>query len=279
MTILIIIAALILIILLTVNIPVKAVIKFYGAHAYITVNFLFFKLYPKKDKEDGKAKIPKREKKGRLRTENKSPPENDSLEDFSVENEELTENIPEEDTFPVKKEGLFRKKLSRKETSDKQTGDDDKDDTEETEKPSLLEKIDGALDRLSELTETVSLICELILDPLKKFAGKIRLTGIVIDFAAADEDAAKAAVSYGRLCAAVYNSIAFIASLTDISVKSVNVDCLYNTPSYKSRYNGELTVKLRPASLLNALSAVAFEYLFHRKKYAPVMELLQSAKK
>ena len=84
---LIIIAALIFIILLTVNIPVEAYIKFYGGKADIKVKYLFLSLYPKKEKP------PKKKKRQKDKSKKETPPpvsEETSSEDNS-------EDMPKED--------------------------------------------------------------------------------------------------------------------------------------------------------------------------------------
>lgn len=261
---LIIIAALIFIILLTVNIPVEAYIKFYGGKADIKVKYLFLSLYPKKEKPPKKKKRqkdkPKKETSLPVSEETSSE---DSSEDMSMEDappkadtvqaEETTENESSSDgDIPSKKERLPKE-----------------------EKQPLLERISAKLDELTEKKNSVMLLIELVTEPLKRFGSKIRIDDVIIDFAAADEDAAKAAVSYGTIGAAVYDGISFLRCFVGMSVRSVNISCLYNTPADKSRYDGECKVRLRPASLINAVFAVGFGYISNKKKYSPVMELFR----
>lgn len=111
------------------------------------------------------------------------------------------------------------------------------------------------------------LLWELCGGHIKKLLGKISVTGLVIDFAAADEDAAEAAVKYGKLSAGFYNFLGVLMSITRVGIKSVNVDCLYNTPAEKSRYDGEFKVRLRPASVTNALLAVLIGFVRGGEKY------------
>ena len=137
-----------------------------------------------------------------------------------------------------------------------------------------MDRINDKLDELAEKKNSISLLMELIGEPLKRFGGKLRIDDVIIDCAAADEDAAKAAVFYGTIGSAVYNTISFLRQFIAMSVKSVNISCLYNTPSDKSRFDGECKLHLRPASLVNAIFAVLFGYMKDKKKYSPVMELL-----
>lgn len=271
MTGLIIFSVILLLILIAVNIPVEAYIRFYGGKADISVNYSFLKLFPKTDKKKKQKK--KKDKPTKTDSADTSP-------DISPEEENKTADESTSDSQSSDK-SENSEKSEEKPSDDKQT--EDTADTESKpekksdgeEKPPLLDRISNKLDELEEKKNQIQLLLELILPPLKKLGGKIRIDDLLIDFAAADEDAAKAAISYGRLGAAVYNLISAIRQYIRITILSVNISCLYNTPSEKSRYDGELKIRLRPASVLNALSAVIFGYLFNMKKYSPVMELIR----
>ncbi|MBQ5311212.1 MAG: hypothetical protein ILP19_04135, partial [Oscillospiraceae bacterium] len=139
-------------------------------------------------------------------------------------------------------------------------------------KEHLADRILEAAEGLTDKIEAVKLLIDLVWDDLIKLIKKVYFTGLVIDFTAADEDAAAAAISYGRMNAVVYDAIATVKVLTRLDVKSVRIDCLYDTPKDKAQYNGEITLRLRPASLVNAVFAVLFRFLFHIKKYKPILD-------
>ena len=256
MTVLIIIAVIIFLILLTLNIPVEAYIRFYGGKLDIKVRYLFLSIYPRKEKPPKKAK-----KKHKKNKEYPTIPNDDTAEKEQTDTAEATTDTsdtkaaPADDDIPA---------AEKKERPPKPKAD----------KPPLLDRINDKLDELSEKKNSVSLLMELIGEPLKRFGGKLRIDDVIIDCAAADEDAAKAAVFYGTVGSAVYNTISFIRQFAAMSVKSVNISCLYNTPSDKSRFDGECKLHLRPASLVNAIFAVLFGYMKDKEKYSPVMELL-----
>lgn len=255
MTVLIIIAVIIFLILLTLNIPVEAYIRFYGGKLDIKVRYLFLSIYPRKEKPPKKAK-----KKHKKNKEYPTIPNDDTAEKEQTDTAEATTDTSDTKTAPADDIPAAEKK----ERPPKQKSD----------KPPLLDRINDKLDELSEKKNSVSLLMELIGEPLKRFGGKLRIDDVIIDCAAADEDAAKAAVFYGTVGSAVYNTISFIRQFAAMSVKSVNISCLYNTPSDKSRFDGECKLHLRPASLVNAIFAVLFGYMKDKEKYSPVMELL-----
>lgn len=262
---LIIIAALILIILLTVNIPVEAYIRFYGGKADIKVKYLFLSLYPKKEKPPKKKK----------RRKDKPPKEMPLPVSEETAAEDSSEDMPKEDAPPKADTVQAEENTENESTSSKEESFSDKKKSPKEEKLPLLERINAKLDELTEKKNSVMLLIELVTEPLKRFGSKIRIDDVIIDFAAADEDAAKAAISYGTIGAAVYDGISFLRCFVGMSVRSINISCLYNTPADKSRYDGECKVRLRPASLINAVFAVGFGYISNKKKYSPVMELFK----
>ncbi len=238
---LIIIAAVILLIIIIVNIPVNAFISFYDGNFDLTVKFAGITLYPKKDKQE---RSPPDEDKSDS-AENSGDTETDNSE--SNADESLTEK--EDDTAPKKKK--------------KSAG-----------KGNPLERLNNLLDELEKKKNAVQLLAELATQPLKKLGGKLRIDNIKLHFAAADDDAYEAAMLYGKLNAAVYNAIAALRCFISISLVSVKIDCLFNTPKEQSRYDGECVVRLRPASVLNAVTAIIFRYAVNMKKYSPILVLL-----
>ena len=255
---LIIIGAIIGIIVLVCNIPVAAHIRYYGGKLDVMVRFMWLTLYPKPEKTDkppGKNNIT--EKSDKTSEENayhkeaepdkSSPSDNDSSRDKS-------------EASPEKKQG----KTKRSKSSDEK-------------KLPLPERINALIDDLTEKKDAFLLLWELCGGHLKRLCGKIYVDGVKIDLAAADEDAYEAAMLYGKLNAGVYNAIAFMKTLMKrFRLDSVRIDCIFNLPKENSRYDGECKVKLRPASLINALLAIVFGYLFHLKKYSPALRVFMS---
>ena len=258
MVVLIIIAVIIFLILLTLNIPVEAYIRFYGGKLDIKVKYLFLSIYPRKEKP------PKKAKKGHRKYKEYPPlPADDTADKEQTDTPQTADEVTAADTEPDSADDDIPI-AEKKERPPKP----------KAEKPPLMDRINGKLDELIEKKNSISLLMELIGEPLKRFSGKLRIDDVIIDCAAADEDAAKAAVFYGTIGSAVYNTISFLRQFAAMSVKSVNISCLYNTPSDKSRFDGECKLHLRPASLVNAILAVLFGYMKDKEKYSPVMELL-----
>lgn len=253
----IIIIAVILLIVLTVNIPVTAYIRYHDGEADVKVSFLFKQLYPHVEKKKRQKRKRKKHRKNIKKAEKKpaSPEEHTAPPD-----EDKQEEPPREDTIPEEDTEESPEKTPKK---------------HKPKKKSLIERLNTKLDELNEKKSSVQLAFELLKEPLKKLGGKVRIDDLKIDFAAADEDAYEAAMLYGKVNAAVYNALSAVRCFVPVSVTGIKIDCLFNTPAEKCRWDGECKIRLRPASLLNAIIAVVFGYAKDKEKYAPVMALFK----
>lgn len=246
----IIIIAVILLIVLAVNIPVTAYIRYHDGEADVKVSFLFKQLYPHVEKKKRQKRKRKKHRK----------------------------NIKKAETKPASPDKDKQEKPPREDTSPEENSEESSENTPKKHKPkkkSLIERFNTKLDELNEKKSSVQLAFELLKEPLKKLGGKVRIDDLKIDFAAADEDAYEAAMLYGKVNAAVYNALSAVRCFVPVSVTGIKIDCLFNTPAEKCRWDGECKIRLRPASLLNAIIAVVFGYAKDKEKYAPVMALFK----
>lgn len=250
----IIIIAVILLIVLAVNIPVTAYIRYHDGEADVKVSFLFKQLYPHVEKKKRQKRKRKKHRKNIKKAETKPASEEISFDE---------PDAPEEPTAPPDKDK--QEKPLTENTPQKH----------KPKKKSLIERLNTKLDELNEKKSSVQLAFELLKEPLKKLGGKVRIDDLKIDFAAADEDAYEAAMLYGKVNAAVYNALSAVRCFVPVSVTGIKIDCLFNTPAEKCRWDGECKIRLRPASLLNAIIAVVFGYAKDKEKYAPVMALFK----
>lgn len=253
----IIIIAVILLIVLAVNIPVTAYIRYHDGEADVKVSFLFKQLYPHVEKKKRQKRKRKKHRKNIKKAEKKpdAPEEHTAPTD-----EDKQEEPPREDTTPEE---------------DSEASSENTPKKHKPKKKSLIERLNTKLDELNEKKSSVQLAFELLKEPLKKLGGKVRIDDLKIDFAAADEDAYEAAMLYGKVNAAVYNVLSAVRCFVPVSVTGIKIDCLFNTPAEKCRWDGECKIRLRPASLLNAIIAVVFGYAKDKEKYAPVMALFK----
>lgn len=260
---LIIIGAMIGIIVLVCNIPVAAHIRYYGGKLDVKVRFMWLTLYPRPEKTDkppGKKKIT--EKSGKTSEASEEEPSHKEPEPEESSPSDNNSSQDKSEASPEKKEKANKAKKSK---------------PSDEKKLPLPERISALVDDLTEKKDAFLLLWELCIGPVKRLCGKIYVDGVKIDLTAANEDAYEAAMLYGKLNAGVYNAIAFMKTLMKrFRLDSVRIDCIFNSPKENSRYDGECRVKLRPASLLNAILAIVFGYLFHLKKYSPALRVFMS---
>lgn len=136
----------------------------------------------------------------------------------------------------------------------------------------LADKIACLIDKIQRKTEAGLLAVELLWPPVKRLLKKIYFTGVDVDLVSCNEDAATAAIVYGSMNAGVYNVLGTLCSLTRVDIDRVRIDCLYDTPADRSVYDAQLTLRMRPASLVNAVLAIGVKYLFHMKRYKPILK-------
>ncbi|MEG0614503.1 MAG: hypothetical protein RR540_02005 [Oscillospiraceae bacterium] len=205
-----IIFSIILIIIIFLNCPVTAEISYFNKEFSLKVKYLFLTLYPIKEKP------PKPEKKKKVKPQKteKAPPK--------VKNPPAkAENIPPQEPSqePPKIPPQSKKSNLQKE----------------------------------ELLEKIAMVKNLLKSSKKAFhrlIKGIKISDIAVDFDVANEDAAEAAIGYGKVNMVVYNIISFLRTYFTVSIKWINISCKYN--SSESKYDGSCTVKLRPATALLA---------------------------
>ncbi len=253
MTALIIIAAIVLIVVILLNIPVCARVKYIGGKLELTVKYLRFKLFSLGD-DDGKGEDDDDSDISDSDSEdNPSDEECDVIEPFG---KPAVADEPAKDNSPPK-------------NPKKETDDDPPKKKKEKRSLSQMKAF------ITEKKEQIMLGYQLLEEDLVKLFKKITVKIVRLDFAAADVDAANAAMLYGKMCAAVYPTLGTLSTVFRFSCNydRVKLYCLYNTDSKCTRYDGEVLIKLRPASLVNAVAAILLEFLTNKDKYSPLLRL------
>lgn len=248
-----IIGGIILFIAILLHCPVRAKISFIDKKFDISVKYLFFTIYPMKEKKPNKKKIKQKKK----TAEKKEVVSEEIKEETSTsEKEEETEEKPSSEPPPIPSE------KKKKEKKPKLT----KEEKEERKKE-LLEKI-----------ELVKMILASAGKGLKKLLSAIKLYDIAIDIDVANEDAYEAAIGYGRMNMIVYNAISFLRTFFTVSIDHVKINCVYN--SDKSKYDAAVNVHAIPSTILCAAIIIGTKFLvlYQRKKRADKKALKQAEK-
>ena len=84
----------------------------------------------------------------------------------------------------------------------------------------------------------------------------IRIEDVRIQIESGKEDAAESATFYGKLQAALFNTLNLLSMIFTVRVKEANVKCLFNVKKLSA--DGEATIKVRPSTMI----AIAFCLLF-----------------
>ena len=224
----IILGAIILLIAFLLNIKLRAEVKFYGGKLDFKVKYLFFTIFPFKEKK----KKPKKE----------SPP---PKEDVSQNDRE---NYSGEEPYTVTKAEVEAKREAvRKEA-------EAAENLQETKKSK--EKLSEKIDRFSDLIEKAKIIWSSSKKGLTRLFKHIYIDGIVIDFVIAEGDAYDTAMRYGTVNAVTYNVINAVRLLFSVTVKTVDIACDFD--GKESRYDGEVKVTIRPATIFSVVFSVLF---------------------
>ncbi|MCC8135196.1 MAG: hypothetical protein LIO40_00725 [Ruminococcus sp.] len=127
------------------------------------------------------------------------------------------------------------------------------------------------------LGERVGLLMEIwgcAKHPLGKLLKGFHVNDLYIDFLVTHEDAYKCALRYGKICGAVYNSIACMQNLFTVRFKTVDVECGFGKE--KSRWDAGFNVRFLPITAVIAGAWFLITYIF--RLYLPEKRKNKKAK-
>lgn len=153
----------------------------------IKIKYLFLTLYPRKPKRKKSPKIKKR----------KSPEEKPTDEPDGAESGE-----PPEESAKQEPAGGEKTKRARKEKAPKKKKG---------------KKFDFDLAQIIDYVRSAS-------PPVKRLFKKIRVSDLYIDYVVATDDAAKTAIKYGTVCAALYPAVEWLTTYFTVRVRRVHVE-------------------------------------------------------
>lgn len=228
MTALYIIGGIILLIVVLFNIPVRAELSYINSEFDAKVKYLWFTLYPVKERPTEPEKIKKAKKEP-------APEKTEDSEIAEYSGEEIIQEQKVKETPHLKKKS---KKPKKKHSLDK--------------------------DGFPEKLEIIKMIINSSKKGLKRLVKGIRIDDIALDFFVANEDAYEAAMNYGRVNMAVYNTIAFLRTFFTVSIDHVNISVRFN--SSDSAYDGSLKLKLTPHTALLTTASIFLKFLVNNYK-------------
>lgn len=152
--------------------------------------------------------------------------------------DDIADDIPDDDPlFTGEDDEEDGSRKSKRKKKKKDSGGDSEDDEEE--KTPLSDKI-----------EFIISIWEQAQRPLLKIFKGFHLNDVFIDFIIADEDAYDCALTYGKMCAAVYNGLAQLSEIFTVKLKTVDVNCGFALS--EPRWDAGVKLKVRPGTVVIA---------------------------
>lgn len=167
-------------------------------------------------------------------------------EDISVGEETSSIEDEKPEDKPAGKKG--RRSRKKKEKKEKE-----KKPREKKEKP---EKGESKLDGLKRKWEFIKPYIPPAWKYSKKLLKAVRIEDVKINIDTGKEDAAESAQFYGKLQAALFSVLNFLAMIFTLRVKEANINCHFNVKRLDAE--GEAVVKVRPSTMI----AIAFCLLF-----------------
>ncbi|MFA5659512.1 MAG: hypothetical protein WC900_09555 [Oscillospiraceae bacterium] len=227
----------------------------------IKVKFLFFTLYPKKEKDKNKKAKKRKYKSKRKKLEHELEEEKKALENAIAQAAAKTENESAE-AFANEVKEEYNKERQKQNKPEKQN--------EGSSKKSFCEK----LEQFKDIWKKIKLYSPIAKKALKRLVKAIRIYDVDIFLAVANDDAYECAMKYGKINIIVYNVITLISLIFRVKVKRVFIESRFN--SSKGDYSLKLTVKVRPSTLIaiGFCGLVNFLYvtLKHRKELKKIKE-------
>ncbi len=167
-------------------------------------------------------------------------------EEISVgEETSSTEDEKPEDKPAGKKDRKSRKKKEKK-----------KKEKKPREKKEKSEKGESKLDGLKRKWEFIKPYIPPAWKYSKKLLKAVRIEDVKINIDTGKEDAAESAQFYGKLQAALFSVLNFLAMIFTLRVKEANINCHFNVKRLDAE--GEAVVKVRPSTMI----AIGFCLLF-----------------
>lgn len=225
-----------------------------------------------------RKKKPKKEKKSKKDSDD-AESENKESDAVSAD-ETITESIEiEPQDIPLADEKTSEEKKTEKKDAEavSETGSKDKKSAEYTEPEEVewkyddddddeAEEEDEASEKkkdkkpITEKLEKLLDIWEIARRPALKIFKGFHFKDVYIDFIIADEDAYKCAISYGRMCAVIYNALGQMGRLFDLRLKTVDIHPGFSLS--KGRTDAALKLDFRLGTVVISGAWFLITYIF-----------------
>lgn len=280
---LIIIVCIILFFVLLFHIPLSIYLSYADKVLKADIKYLFFvNIHAEAGFYDGKFRVflpgkkkkkPRRKK--RCRKKDEALSEEDISSETSEEQEEATElsaevteetsaeessaadEKPEEDEAHPQFEGL------------EITYIDEIDDIGGAEEETPEKKfIDEKIEEIEKKIDSILLLWELNKKYLFRLIGSVRIDDVLLEIMTAGRDAASAAIKYGTVNAAVWNTISFTRTFFRMTLLNVNIKCSFDEDEH-TKAAGSCIIRFAPSALISNGAAMVFVTMINLKRIFP----------
>lgn len=233
-----IILGIILFVVIILHFPVVASIDVAKEKFEFKVKFLFFSIYPLKEKKP--KKMSQRKKK---RLEKK------------LQKEKQAYKKSLEKTKQVKNQKPQALKTDDKPLEEKKSSDNIKSEKPKDNEQKLKDKFSGYKEKWEKIKPYIPIGKK----ALKKLIKAIKIRQLDVYIAVCNEDAYECAMNYGKVNAAVYNALALIKQFFAVSIKHIAIDCKFN--SNESDYKLGCKIKSRPSTIILIAMFILVSYI------------------
>ncbi len=234
----------------------------------VKVKYLFFTIYPLKEKNKNKKPKKRKNKKSKLSARKRKKLE----KQLEEENREYEKALMEADLHSNRENSYkeFLPKMdSKSEQADEEIPDEESENVKQkevlnkdTKKSGKVKKkkkksrkdnsLSGKIDDLKQKWEHIKPYIPLTKKTVKKLFKSIWITSLELNLAVAKEDAYECAMAFGRINTAVFNALGVMKTFFSVSVKNINITSKFN--STDTEYYLKCKVKTRPSTII----AIAF---------------------
>jgi hypothetical protein len=171
--------------------------------------------------------------------------------------------------FPMKKSKKRKRKKARTAAPDDDTAVASLPETEAEEEPKKGGKTKRSAAEIVELIKSTKEKLETIYGStsrgVKHLLARMAIENLDIHFVIASDEAAKTAVYYGAISAAVYNAVAFLRPFTTLYIKDLEI--IPDFDGKDSVFDISFAVAIKVGSLLSSGLLIGAGLLRDRKKY------------
>lgn len=268
-----IILGIILFIFIILHFHIIAELHFSNKVQAVKIRFLFFTIYPFKEKKKNNKKIKSKKNQQVKKRKVKKLKRNKRLKkELEKDSSELEKALKSADRINNREDAineiLKEAKIDSKRNQDKSTIKDNihaenkqnhfsNNEIKKAEKK--LRKKDKK-EKFLEIWEKIKLYTPIGKKLIKKLLKEIRFSNLTLKVAVAKEDAYDCAIAFGKVNAVVFNALSLFRIIFNIHVKHIEISPKFN--SNKTDYDLSVEIKIRPSAIIAISVSILVNFLY-----------------